>query len=225
MKKIQVSFILDETGSMSAVKQQTIDGFNEYIGALKSEEGTGRIRFTLTKFNSSKIELIHKRVKLDKVDKLTDETYLPNHTTPLYDAIGQTIKSLEEQLTGKKKQRALVVVQTDGYENSSREFSQRDIFDLIEEKKGAGWTFVFLGADQDAFAAGSQLGIDVGNIASYRSTDSGAAFKGAARATTHYVHTGGAQTASLFDDSERGSTADAEWRKQCPDSDQTQTTK
>lgn len=206
-KKLYVSFILDETGSMGSVKSQTIAGFNEYVETLKAEPNATDIRFALTKFNSDKVDVVYDGVKLSKVDPLTDESYRPSAMTPLYDAIGLTIKALESKFTGKKKQAALVVIQTDGMENYSKEFTSRNIFDMIDEKKKAGWTFVFLGADQDAWIAGQLLGLDRGNVMSYASTQTQGTFQTMARATSYYSQTHGAQTGTLFDDAAMGSTS------------------
>lgn len=198
-KKMFVSFILDETGSMLSVKGQTISGFNEYVETLQREENAGRIRFALTKFNSEKIEVVHDGVKLAEVEALTGDSYRPNYVTPLYDAIGTTIRALETRLEGKKRN-VLVVIQTDGQENDSKEFTLRGIFDLISDKKAAGWTFVFLGADQDAWVAGHVLGIEKGNVMSYAGEQTVGTFKKTARATTRYTQSGGTQTAKFFGD-------------------------
>jgi len=196
-KKILVSFVLDETGSMQSVKQETISGFNEYIQTLKDEKNAGNIRFTLTKFNSGKIEVVHDSVNLDKVMPLSDESYRPDKMTPLYDAIGKTIRSLEDKIIGKKS-KALVVIQTDGNENHSKEFKRDSIFNLIDEKKKAGWTFAFLGADQDAWLAGQVLGIPKGNTMSYASDETKYAFRSVARASADYSSSGGIQTDAFF---------------------------
>ncbi len=193
-KKMLVSFILDETGSMQRVKGQTISGFNEYVNTLKSGDSANDIQFTLTKFNSEKVEVVHTAVSLNEVDKLTENTYHPGHLTPLYDAVGRTIASIS------KKKRVLIVIQTDGAENASQEYTRKDIFDLITEKKAKEWTFVFLGADQDAWAAGQAMGLDKGNVMSYASADTHGALRTLATATMSYVSRDGAKTASFFVD-------------------------
>ena len=161
-----VSFILDETGSMSVVKQQTISGFNEYIGTLKKEKNAKNILFTLTQFDSLHVSVIYDSVKLEDVADRNDENYRPGAMTPLYDAIGKTIRALEKKLKG-EKQSALVIIQTDGEENASKEYNHKDIFNLIDEKKKLGWTFVFLGANQDKYLASQAYGIPLGNTMSY----------------------------------------------------------
>jgi hypothetical protein len=201
-KKMYVSFILDETGSMQGVKEQTISGFNEYVDTLKGDEKAKKIRFTLTKFNSNKVEIVCKGVKIDEVEHLNSETYRPDALTPLYDAIGRTIRSLERTLDGKKS-KALVVIQTDGQENHSKEFTQQGIFKLIDEKKKLGWTFAYLGADQDAWQASQRMGIAKGNTKSYASAQTKSAFKDVAYSTSDYLRERGVQTDKFFKPEEK----------------------
>lgn len=191
-KNTLISFILDETGSMQTVKSQTISGFNEYIETLQNDKSSKNAKFTLTKFNSEKVEIVHDGIEITKVTPLTDATYQPNNTTPLYDAIGKTIQSI------KTKGAVLIVIQTDGQENSSKEFTQRGIFDLIAEKKKEGWTFAFLGADMDAYAASSSLGISQGNTVNYNSTQTRGAMRVVANASLSYTGGGSLQTDNFF---------------------------
>jgi len=198
-KKMFVSFVLDETGSMMGVKEQTISGFNEYVDTLKKEADSNKLRFTLTKFNSDKVEIVHDSVKMSKVGHLTDDTYQPAALTPLYDAIGRTIRSLEKNLKAKKKKtKALVVIQTDGAENHSKEFNRTGIFKLIDKKKKDGWTFAFLGADQDAYAASRKIGIPQGSSMSYASEFTKDAFRDVAYSTSDYIKNKGEQTPDFF---------------------------
>lgn len=195
MTKILVSFILDETGSMQSVKGPTISGFNEYVETLRLEDNANDIRFTLTKFNSERIELVHNSVKLNEVILLNEDSYRPNNLTPLYDVVGKTINATTDDGCN-----VLLVIQTDGQENYSKEFTRQAIHDLIAEKKKADWTFVFLGADQDAWEVGAQFGLDKGNVISYNSAETKSMFRTLSAATVSYASTGGAQTAKFFSD-------------------------
>lgn len=189
-----ISFILDETGSMLGVKSQTISGFNEYIETLKNDKASKKSKFTLTKFNSTKVEIVHDEVEMEKVVLLTNESYQPNNNTPLYDAIGKTIQSI------KSKGSVLIVIQTDGQENASREFTQKSIFDLIADKKKEGWTFAFLGADMDAYTASSLIGISKGNTANYTSSQTSQAMRKVATASINYSNNGSVQTDGFFEE-------------------------
>lgn len=196
--KLHVSFIIDETGSMRPFKQQTIDGFNEYVKSLQSSDEADDILFTLTKFNSENVEVVCDDIPINDVQELTDKSYNPNNLTPLYDAIGQTIKSLSRQMKGKKHQRVLVAIQTDGAENASREYDRDKVFKMIAKKKKKGWTFAFLGADQDAYAAAKVIGVPKGNVMAYASAQTMDAYAGLSRATVGYTKSGGVQSNSLF---------------------------
>lgn len=205
-KKLHVSFILDETGSMGVVKEQTVSGFNEYIRSLKDGESAKDVRFTLTRFNTDKMQVQYEAVKLKEVQELDD--YKPFALTPLYDAIGITIRSLEKNLGDNN---ALVVIQTDGAENSSREYDRAGIFKLIKEKtENDGWTFVFLGADQDAWAASAKIGVLTSNTLAYSSAETHATFTKAAGATNTYVSNRGVQTSSFWEDAEKRTDAETE---------------
>jgi hypothetical protein len=203
VKTMQVSFILDETGSMETVRDATISGFNEYIKTLKKEKNAKSIRFTLTQFDSTHVTVLYDGVTLDKVEDRNYDNYKPGAMTPLYDAVARTIKALEGKVKG-KKQSALVIIQTDGEENSSREYTHADVFKMIDEKKKLGWTFVFLGANQDRYIASQQFGIPIGNTMNYRYNQTQSAFANTARGTSNYVSgTGmsvGAQTNTFYDD-------------------------
>jgi hypothetical protein len=198
-KPLFVNFILDETGSMYSVKGATIDSFNEYITGLKTRptKEVSSIRFTLTQFNSEKTQVIQNAVELTEVRKLTSENYNPNYATPLYDAIGNTISSMQSKAEGSN---VLCVIQTDGYENASREWDRQKIFDLITKKQKEGWTFAFLGADQDAWVAGGAMGIPNLNTLSYTHSNVGTrdAMSNLTSATAAYSSTGGLPTADFF---------------------------
>jgi hypothetical protein len=154
-----VSFLLDRTGSMDAIKTETIGGFNAYLDTLERDAGAA-IEFTLLQFDSVSIDTLHRGLRLCDVARLTAETYQPRAYTPLIDACYRTIKETEEAMAQHRdKPRVIVVFQTDGEENVSREHSLAELRDLIQRRKAEGWQFVFLGADIDAYDAARSLGI------------------------------------------------------------------
>jgi hypothetical protein len=198
-RPMMVSIVLDETGSMSGRIPETISGFNEYVGDLKKLKVP--VSVTLTKFNSKKVEVVYADKLIKDVPLLNKDTYLPNELTPLYDAIGKTISEISKQELGKKT--VLVVIITDGEENASKEYDQKKIFDLISEKqKKDGWTFVFMGADQDAWLAGRAIGVLYANTLSFDGKNVKGAMKTAARATMGYANSsaraGGMSHKSFF---------------------------
>ena len=197
-KKTLVIFLLDETGSMESYKEATINGFNEYLQSLK-KDGKDTL-FTLTRFNSDKIETPYSAVPISEVEELTDETYRPDAMTPLYDAIAKTVRKTEEALKGKRsKPKILFVIQTDGLENASREHDRKAIFQMIEAKKAEKWMFVYLGADQDAWDVGTSIGIPGSNTMNYTGAKTREAFAVAAAASVSYRASPYEQTDKFWD--------------------------
>jgi hypothetical protein len=147
---LYVTLIIDETGSMQECKGAAIAGFNQYVATLRQEPAETRV--TLTLFNSRKTEVRYQATPVARVHDLDVETYRPRDTTPLYDAIGRTLVSARLQVpAGSRK---LCVILTDGEENASKEYSRSQIFDMIKAYENEGWTFLYLGADHDVWAAG-----------------------------------------------------------------------
>ena len=178
----QVFFLLDMTGSMGENKSATIDAFNEYVGSLKSDDATSGLKFSLAIFNSEiGIGLNIDKESLSEVPKLTDMNYQPNGTTPLYDAIGFSIDSLE-----RAEGSVLFIVLTDGYENSSSRFNKHDITQKISRKAEQDWKFVFLGCDIDAMEEGRDIGISPESAKSYSRAESSQAMADMSSATLRY---------------------------------------
>lgn len=152
---LYVSLILDESGSMQSCKRAAIAGFNQYVKSLQDEPAP--TWFTLTLFNARRTEVRYRGVPVATVQELDVETYRPQDTTPLYDAIGHTLAAARKEApAGCKK---LCVILTDGLENSSKEFTRQQIYALIKACEQEGWRFVYLGADHDVWAAGEDLGV------------------------------------------------------------------
>lgn len=151
-KKKFVSMILDESGSMGVVRETTISGFNEYVQSIRNE--TPKAILTLTQFNSCTTKIVHDSVAIKDVPTMGLADYDPNCGTPLYDAIGKTVNALSAKV-GKSKANVLVVIFTDGEENSSTEYTLKAIQALIKEKRAAGWDFIYIGANMEAWQAKS----------------------------------------------------------------------
>ena len=152
---LYVSLILDESGSMQSCKRAAIAGFNQYVKSLQNEPAP--TWFTLTLFNSRRTDVRYHGVPVGTVPELDVETYRPQDTTPLYDAIGRTLAAARKEApAGCQK---LCVILTDGLENASKEFTRKQIYALIKECEQEGWRFIYLGADHDVWAAGEDLGV------------------------------------------------------------------
>ena len=195
-KPMLVNFVLDETGSMDICRDATITGYNEYVASLKKNKA--KVLFTLTKFDSTHITIVHDAVPIKEVSDLTHATYEPGAMTPLYDAIAHTIKSIEVSIKKKKvKPSVLCVIMTDGEENASKEYTRDAVFALIKDKEKEGWTFAYLGANQDAYAVSQSIGIAKGSTMNYAGTPGGtqSAMK-TLRTATQLYSDAGAQAAS-----------------------------
>jgi hypothetical protein len=178
-----VTLILDETGSMQDCKGAAIAGVNEYLKTLRQMPTP--VRFTLTLFNSDKLDVRHRNVSVAQVSELTEQTYQPAEMTPLYDAIGRTLTAASHEVPPESKK--LCVILTDGLENASREYTRDSIARLIKDHEAKGWTFVYLGADHDAWAAGRDIGLSGDNTVQFCRRNTGQAFDALAEATTAYL--------------------------------------
>ena len=178
-----VTLILDETGSMQDCKGAAIAGFNEYLKTLRQMPVP--VRFTLTLFTSGKLGVRHRNVPVVQVPELTEQTYQPAETTPLYDAIGHTLTAAGHEAPPESKK--LCVILTDGLENASREYTRDGIARMIKDHEAQGWTFIYLGADHDAWAAGGDLGIAGDNTIMFCKRDTGGTFDKLGEATTAYL--------------------------------------
>lgn len=162
-KATDIIVVLDRSGSMDSIGQSTVDGFNTFIKEQKAAEGEANI--TLVQFDNQ-YQVDYKGLPINEAKELIlGETFVPRATTALYDAVGQTIKDV------KTKNDVVFVIITDGYENASKEYDQKKVFQLIEDKKKEGWNFLFLAANQDAIKAGGAMGISAGNSMTFNAND------------------------------------------------------
>lgn len=180
-----IAFVLDQSGSMKAVAQATRSAFNEFIEEQKEQPGPTWMSLTL--FNT-RFEERYVGADIRKIPKLTRSNYRPGGMTALDDAVGSTIDSLQEGLEAlspsERPDKILVVIQTDGHENSSQEYTREQVNELREAREKDGWAFLFLGADQDAWD--NPYGIARANTMSYDSADIGHTVAFASTATTDF---------------------------------------
>lgn len=158
----EIVFILDESGSMRPVKDDTIGGFNQFVEDQKKLPGFAD--FTFVKF-SDYYKMVNEGVDIVDIPDLDGDSYTPTYSTALLDAVGKTIRSvkkrIEEATEGNKPGKVLFVILTDGEENASRKYDTSKIQDMVKEARDKdGWEFLFLGADIDAWRGGSSMGIN-----------------------------------------------------------------
>ena len=143
--------ILDESGSMESIYGEALSGCNETIQnvwAAQRKYKNQDQRFSLVTFNSSGIKTKMDDLPITKVRELTADDYNPDDSTPLYDAIGKSCSALEKTVS--PDDRVLVTIITDGYENSSNEYTLAAIQAMTERLREKGWTFIYMGANQNA---------------------------------------------------------------------------
>ncbi len=173
----EMVFIIDRSGSMTGLESDTIGGFNSTISKQKKEEGEATITTILF---DNRYEVLHDRFDISQVGEMTEKEYFTRGSTALLDAMGSAIqKTVNVQRHLPEEDRAekvVFVVITDGYENSSCEYSYKDIKRMVEkEQKKYGWEFLFLGANIDAIAEGGKLGIRANRTVNYMHDDIGTA--------------------------------------------------
>lgn len=152
----RVLVIQDRSGSMEDRITETISGYNEYVKTLKDDDSDEAF-LTLVQFDD-RYEVKEDNTPVSKVEDLSESTYVPRGMTALLDAVGRGVTTLKDKLG--KNERALVVIMTDGIENYSKEWTRTKVTELIRSCEDIGrWTFVFLGAGQDAWQGGDLLGL------------------------------------------------------------------
>ena len=171
MKKnlTELVFILDRSGSMAGLEQDTIGGFNAMMKKQRGEPGEALISTVLF---DSESQVIHDRVPLDQVPVLTEEEYYVRGCTALLDAVGGAIHHISNVHKYARREdvpeRTLFVITTDGLENASRRYSYEKVKAMIErQKKEYGWEFLFLGANIDAAREAARFGISADRAANY----------------------------------------------------------
>ena len=205
-----VTFLLDETGSMESIKDDTMGGFNSYLSTLKSSATP--IDFTLIKFDSRRIEKVCVAVPVGDVKELDATTYNPGASTPLIDAAYKTIKAVEKSLNGQTP-KVIICIQTDGHENSSTEHSWDDLNALIKEKTAAGWQFNFLGTGIDAYDTGARMGVAAASTMSSGRSARHVRASYAAMADSALRYASGAAPSAAFSMDERAAAGDEHYGK------------
>lgn len=199
-KTTVVHLLVDQSGSMANTRKSTVDGINEYINTLK-EDG-GKYKVSLSMFDSGmnnelRLDKPWNNIYIDDVPELKLEDYNPSGGTPLHDAFCTTLNGIKDR----KDEKYLFVVLTDGHENTSKEHSAKDMKSLKEKLEAKeNWTFVYLGANQDAFTTSAIYGFTTSNTSNFNTTDKGtsAMFVTLGSATRSYSASAGMNTMSYF---------------------------
>lgn len=204
--KREIAFIIDGSGSMANKATDVRGGFNTYVEELLKDKYADEYSLSATVFNEGVFPLFTQR-KLSEIPKLTESNYMPGGGTALYDAIADTLDKIKDDAhfcsdcgqkrDGRRKFCAdcgnkingdsafTVIIMTDGEENSSKQYRKHHIVNKIQGKEKLGnWTFVYMGANQDAMVEGMALGISAGNTVTYNTQDTFQVYRAAAASTT-----------------------------------------
>ena len=170
----ELVFILDASGSMHDLTDDTIGGFNAMIEKQKQEDGACYVS-TVSFHTESTV--LHDRVPLGKVAPLTRDDYRTQGCTALLDAVGDAVRHIANIHKYARPEdvpaHTMFVITTDGMENASHRYTYDQIKSLIEEKKAKGWEFLFVAANIDAAATAARVGISAERTANYRSDKAG----------------------------------------------------
>lgn len=155
--------ILDKSGSMECIRQAAIVGFNETLNGIKKAQekfaGTQEHSVSLVAFCACEMKQIFDKVPVAEAKPLTADDYQPCCCTPLYDAMGFTLNGMRKHVKDIDDAVVVVTIITDGLENASKEYNGRTIKELVEQLKGEGWSFTYMGANQDALEIAERMSI------------------------------------------------------------------
>lgn len=167
---LHIVLVLDKSGSMWSIKDKTVKGINDYIESVQADDIDDGAVFTFATFSTIRgefdLKYIYDAVPVKEIKVIDKDWYNPDGGTPLYDAVGRVIGDVEAhpQTEGK---RVLMMTLTDGEENESKEFTKDALAKKVKAKKKAGWTFGYLGANQDAWGAAEAMGIGAQNASGF----------------------------------------------------------
>ena len=166
-EKTHIICILDRSGSMASIINDSIGGFNTFLKQQKALPDKATI--TVALFDDS-YDLLYDNVDIKSAEELTNKIWFPRGTTALFDAVGKTINREKQnfaRMGNEAPAKVLVCVVTDGYENASKEYKREDIQKLIKACEKDDWNFIYLAANQNAFDVGMSFGISGGNTFTY----------------------------------------------------------
>ena len=172
----EIVFILDKSGSMAGLESDTIGGFNAMIDKQRKLEGDTWVSTVLFDNEST---VLHDRIKLENIPKMTDRDYTVGGCTALLDAIGGAIHHIGNIHKYARPEdvpdKTMFVITTDGMENASHRYDYDKVRKMIEAQKEHGWEFLFLGANIDAASEAKRFGIDETHAANYHCDEAGTA--------------------------------------------------
>lgn len=208
--RLYVHVLLDRSGSMESCRDKTIGAFNEYVGSLSHQSQAGT-RLSLTTFDSESTDLVFDTLRITEVSKLTREAFVPRGSTPLFDAVGAVVAKIDK-VTLLGGERVALAILTDGMENASRELTADAVKKLlIDRQERCNWLVQYLGANQNAWEAGAQIGVAQGQALDFAIGSVGVAMHSMAASASRYraAPAASAREASSFTPEERAASRGA----------------
>jgi len=175
MSRDELVLIIDKSGSMDAIKEDAIGGFNAFLEQQRNIDREANVTFALF---DDRYRLVHDGKDIHEVDDLTEETYQPSGMTALLDAVGRTVDRVGQRLDAlpesEKPENVIVFILTDGMENASSDYNKEQVKEMIEHQESKyAWEFIYGGANQDAFAEAGGMGIKAENTFNFEATGKG----------------------------------------------------
>ena len=175
MSKDEIVLIIDKSGSMDAIKDDAIGGFNSFLSQQRNIDREANVTFALF---DDRHQLVYNGKDINEVNDLTPKTYQPSGMTALLDAVGRTVDRVGERLDelneSEKPENVIVFILTDGMENASSEYSRDQIKEMIEHQESKySWEFIYGGANQDAFTEAGGMGIKAENTFNFEASGEG----------------------------------------------------
>ncbi len=192
-----IGFILDESSSMTSVWQDTISGFNSYISQLRDEIPEAKITFAT--FVADQFKLRGNDKPIDEILPLNTTTYTPYGQTPLVDSVMQLIILIEQKVNVNPQLKPVIVIQTDGSENSSTNFTMENLKKVVDKKREEGWRFILITCGIDSNKLAYEMGIDPSTAVEYGRGKTLVAFKIVAQITARSAKSGEEAVFSLED--------------------------
>lgn len=178
-KLYEIVCVMDKSGSMSSVVDDSVGGFNEFVRSQQklAKEKNIDINLSTVLFSDYKQRLFE-NINIHDVKDLTTDEYVCGGMTALLDALGSTIDDVGKRLSNTREEnrprKVIFCVITDGHENRSTKYTRTQVSDMIKRQEETyNWEFIYLGANQDEFAEGASMGFSHANIYGYQSTNVG----------------------------------------------------
>lgn len=208
-----ITVLLDRSGSMESIKAETISGFNFFLN--EQREGGTNASLTLVQFDTQATEVVHENAPIHSVPQLSADTYQPRGGTPLLDSLGETIASTGRTLKvipeANRPDKVVFVIITDGQENASRRFNNAQIKEMLEHQTNVyKWQFIYLGANQDAFAEAGNMGIAMSYAANFAPANMSDAFEVASQNVASFRRTNDVESLHYTDEQRKRMTKDKE---------------